>query len=117
MANFPRTPNFVGIIPGGQSFTIPEPLITNLLSEGTGFSWTASIIGGTTLMVVAGDNRGMGSGGYATFTVNLNSDGSCLNNLSPSSTPGAPAGTYSTSTAVTRSSSTSTESAAPHSQG
>ena len=117
MAKFPRTPNFVGIIPGGQSFTIPEPLITTQSPEGTGFSWTASITGETRFMIVAGDNRGMGSGGYAAFKVNPSSDESCLNNLSPSSTPGAPAGTYSTSTAVTRSSSTSTESSAPHSQG
>lgn len=74
MAKFPRTPNFVGIIPGGQSFTIPEPLITTQSPEGTGFSWTASITGETRFMIVAGDNRGMGSGGYAAFKVNPSSD-------------------------------------------
>jgi len=38
----------------------------------------------------------MGSGGYATFSINYNNDTSCLNILSPSSTLGPPAGSYST---------------------
>ena len=86
-----RTPTFVGVIPGGQSFTIPESNITNLQGEGTGFSWTPSIRGGSTLVVVGGDNRGAGTGGSAFYVV---SDGStsCLSATSPSSTPGSPAG-------------------------
>lgn len=86
-----RTPSFVGVIPGGQSFTIPESNVTNIQSEGTGFSWTPSIRGGTTLVVIGGDNRGAGTGGSAFYVV---SDGStnCLSALSPSSTPGNPAG-------------------------
>lgn len=99
MTEFPSTPNFVGIIPGGQTFTIPVSNITNSPSEGTGFSWTASIRAGATLIIVAGDNRGLGAGGFATFTVNFNDDTSCLSSISPSSTPGTPAGTYPTSTA------------------
>jgi len=99
------TPSFDGIIPGGQSFTIPEPSITTSSTQGVGFSWTPSIKGGTTFILVAGDNRGMGSGGEVAFTIGLNSDQSCLSSSSPSSTAGTPAGAYSTSTAA---SSTST---------
>ena len=103
MTEFPSTPNFVGIIPGGQSFTIQDPNITISSKEGTGFSWTAAIQGDTTLVIVGSDNRGIGAGGYATFTINFNDDTSCLNGLSPSSTLGTPPGA--TSTAVNRSSS------------
>lgn len=94
-----RTPNFLGVIPGGQSFTVPEQNITNVASEGTGFTWQPSIRGGTTLILVGGDNRGNGSAGS---TTNLVSSGyqnniSCLSGTSPSSTPGSPAGgTYPT---------------------
>lgn len=105
-----RTPTFGGIIPGGQSFAIPESSITTSSTQGTGFSWTPSIEGGTTLIIVAGDNRGMGSGGAAPFTVGLNNDGSCLNTLSPSSTAGTPAGAYSTSTATSSSGGSSSSS-------
>ena len=102
-----RTPSFDGIIPGGQSFTIQESSITTSSTQGTGFSWTPSIEGGTTFILVAGDNRGLGSGGEVAFTIGLNSDGSCLSSSSPSSTAGTPAGAYSTSTAASSSSSSS----------
>lgn len=87
-------PNFLGVIPGGQSFSIPESSITDVSSEGSGFSWTPSLRGGTTLMIIGGDNRGNGSGGSAFFVVGNGpaNDGSCLSNNSPSSTPGSPAG-------------------------
>ncbi|KAF8336219.1 hypothetical protein F5887DRAFT_1063270 [Amanita rubescens] len=101
------TPSFDGIIPGGQSFVIPESGITQTSSEGTGFSWTPPIQAETTLIVVAGDDRGMGSGGSAIFSINYNIDTSCLNALSPSSTPGLPAGSYATSAAASSASSTS----------
>lgn len=70
-------------------------------SQGTGFSWTPSLRGGTSLIIVGGDARGNGTAGSSPNTVSsgINNDGSCLNNASPSSTPGSPAGgSYPTST-------------------
>ncbi|PFH49873.1 hypothetical protein AMATHDRAFT_62260 [Amanita thiersii Skay4041] len=95
------TPNFLGVIPGGQSFTIPESKFTDVQSQGTGFSWTPPLRGGTTLMIVGGDNRGNGSAGSTLKVVDtgFQNDVSCLSNSSPSSTPGSPAGgSYPTST-------------------
>ena len=45
-------------------------------------------------MLIAGDNRGNGTGGSILNVVSAgtNQDGSCLSNTSPSSTPGSPAG-------------------------
>ncbi|KAG5646378.1 hypothetical protein DXG03_003701 [Asterophora parasitica] len=88
------TPNFLGLIPGGQSFAIPESEITDLIAQGTGFSWTPSVRGGTTLIIVGGDNRGNGTAGSALNTVSNgpNNIGTCLSDASPSSTPGSPAG-------------------------
>lgn len=96
-------PNFLGVIPGGQSFAVPEPLdsITNVDSEGTGFTWLPNLRGGTTLLLIAGDNRGNGTGGSSLNTVSTGTQniGTCLNSTSPSSTPGSPAGgSYATST-------------------
>lgn len=88
------TPNFLGIIPGGQSFAVPETNITNVVSEGTGFTWIPSIRGGTTLILVGGDNRGNGSAGSTLILVSsgIDNDISCLSDTSPSSTAGDPAG-------------------------
>ncbi|KAF8637845.1 hypothetical protein AX17_002471 [Amanita inopinata Kibby_2008] len=88
------TPTFLGIIPGGQSFSIPESSITDKPSQGTGFSWTPPLRGGTTLVIVGGDNRGNGTAGSSLNVVStgFQNDGSCLSNASPSSTPGSPAG-------------------------
>ncbi|KAK0192881.1 hypothetical protein F5146DRAFT_1041852 [Armillaria mellea] len=93
-ANVQGTPNFLGVIPGGQSFTVPEASMTNVTSQGTGFSWTPSIRGGTTLLLVGGDDRGNGTAGSALFTVSsgISNNSTCLNSESPSSTPGTPAG-------------------------
>ncbi|KDR84275.1 hypothetical protein GALMADRAFT_205972 [Galerina marginata CBS 339.88] len=88
------TPNFLGIIPGGQSFSIPQGSITQVASQGTGFTWKPSLRGGTTLIIVGGDNRGNGTAGSSLNVVSsgFNNDGSCLSDSSPSSTPGSPAG-------------------------
>ncbi|KAF8883192.1 hypothetical protein CPB84DRAFT_1750740 [Gymnopilus junonius] len=88
------TPNFLGVIPGGQSFAVPEGSITQVPSQGTGFTWTPSLRGGTTLILVGGDNRGNGTAGSSLNVVSsgINNNGSCLSNSSPSSTPGSPAG-------------------------
>jgi hypothetical protein len=103
LITFVRTPNFLGVIPGGQSFAIPQSTITDQSAQGlgTGFSWKPSIRGGTTLIIVGGDNRGNGTAGSTLNTVSngLNNEGGCLNDASPSSTPGSPAGgSYPTST-------------------
>ena len=95
------TPTFYGVIPGGESFNITTGSISTIASEGQGFNWTANLRGGTTLMLGAGDDRGLNAGGSDTFIVSngLNPDSSCLNDQSPSSTAGSPAGgSYPTST-------------------
>lgn len=80
---------------------MPEGDITEVQSKGTGFSWVPNIRGGTTLLLVGGDDRGSGSAGSSLYTVGggTSNDNSCLNEDSPSSTPGTPAGgAYATST-------------------
>ncbi|CAA7259384.1 unnamed protein product [Cyclocybe aegerita] len=93
-ANVQGTPNFLGVIPGGQSFAVPQGQITTVPSQGTGFTWKPSLRGGTTLILVGGDSRGNGTGGSTLNVVSsgIQNDGSCLSNSSPSSTPGSPAG-------------------------
>lgn len=88
------TPSFQGVIPGGQSFSIPEGQITQVSNEGTGFSWIPSVRDGSTLIIVAGDNRGLGTGGSGLYTVSqgIYPNSSCLTTTSPSSTIGSPAG-------------------------
>ncbi|KAI6019848.1 hypothetical protein F5J12DRAFT_813617 [Pisolithus orientalis] len=88
------TVSFQGVIPGGQSFAIPAGTLSQVADEGTGFNWTASVRAGTTLILVAGDGRGLGSGGSGLYNVaaGLYPDSSCLSNSSPSSTAGPPAG-------------------------
>lgn len=65
-----------------------------MTSQGSGFTWKPSLRSGTTLILVAGDDRGMGTGGSILNVVSagISQDGSCLSNTSPSSTPGSPAG-------------------------
>ncbi len=102
LTDAPASPSFIGIIPGGESFTVPgSDNLTQVASQGTGFSWTPNIRGGTTLLLVGGDSGGIGTGGSVLNTVSngINNDGSCLSDDSPSSTPGTPAGgSYATST-------------------
>ncbi|PCH35288.1 hypothetical protein WOLCODRAFT_27769 [Wolfiporia cocos MD-104 SS10] len=93
------TPTFRGVIPGGQSFSIPQGSLTNVTGEGLGFDWTPSVRIGTTVILVAGDDRGVGTGGSGMYIMSQGSTQSCLNSNSPSSTPGSPAGgSYPTST-------------------
>ncbi|KAJ7064833.1 hypothetical protein C8F01DRAFT_1128366 [Mycena amicta] len=94
-------PTFHGVIPGGDSFEIPQNNLSTVANEGFGFSWVPPLRGGTTLLLVAGDGRGNGTGGSSPYTVGSgpNNDNSCLDSNSPSSTPGNPAGgSYQTST-------------------
>ena len=100
------TVTFYGVIPGGDTFNIPQgslstvdPNISGPTQPGTGFSWTVDITGGTNILLVGSDDRGIGSGGTAPFTVAYSTNTSCLNRTSPSSTVGNPAGgSYPTST-------------------
>ncbi|KAI0760160.1 hypothetical protein C8Q74DRAFT_205963 [Fomes fomentarius] len=93
------TPQFQGVIPGGQSFEIPVGSITTQSGLGVGFTWTPSVRIGTTLLLIAGDQRGLGSAGSNSYTLQQGNSQSCLNETSPSSTPGSPAGgSYPTST-------------------
>ncbi|KAF8269218.1 hypothetical protein EI94DRAFT_1024014 [Lactarius quietus] len=93
------TVKFYGVIPGGNSFNIPQGSLSTDNSTGTGFNWTVDISGGTNIFVVGGDDRGIGSGGSAPFTVAYSTNSSCLSGSSPSSTAGSPAGgSYPTST-------------------
>jgi len=92
------TPQFQGVIPGGQSFAIPEGPLTTVAEEGLGFNWTVSVRTGTTVLLLGGDDRGIGTAGSGFYIVAQGSN-SCLNSTSPSSTPGSPAGgSYPTST-------------------
>lgn len=100
-ANVQGTPTFYGVIPGGESFNITVGALSTVANEGVGFNWTANIRSGTTLMLGAGDNRGIGAGGSETYIVSngLFPNSSCLNDEAPSSTAGSPAGgSYATST-------------------
>jgi hypothetical protein len=108
-ANAPphRTVNFYGAIPGGISFAIPQGTLSTTNDTGTGFEWTVDITGGTNVLLVGGDARGLGSGGSAPFTISYSGNTSCINSTSPSSTAGSPAGgTYPTSTSSGSSGST-----------
>ncbi|KAL5522641.1 hypothetical protein ACEPAG_8659 [Sanghuangporus baumii] len=93
-------PTFYGVIPGGDSFNVTVGDLTTVSGQGLGFNWTPNIRGGTTLIVGAGDNRGLGAGGSVTYIVAAgNGNTTCLDNSSPSSTAGSPAGgSYPTST-------------------
>ena len=100
-----RTPYFYGIIPGGTAFPIHGPL-SSYNGTGTALNWTVDMVPGTTLSLVGSDGRGIGSGGYAEFVISSTSNSSCLNDNSPSSTPGNPAGSYPTGSHPTGSYST-----------
>ena len=83
---------FQCVIPRGQSQGILQGPLTEVQDEGTGFEWTPNIQPGTDIIVVAGDDRGLGSGGSIPYVVQQGSSTSCLNETSPSTTPGSPAG-------------------------
>ncbi|KAI0052110.1 hypothetical protein FA95DRAFT_1553783 [Auriscalpium vulgare] len=93
------TVSFVGVIPGGDSFNIPTGTLSTNPDTGTGFNWTVDVRGGTNMFIVGNDDRGFGAGGSAPYTISYASDSSCLQNASPSSTAGSPAGgSYPTNT-------------------
>jgi hypothetical protein len=94
-----RSVSFYGTIPGGTSFLIPQGSVSTNNNTGTGFNWTVDITGGTNVLLIGNDDRGIGSGGSAAFTISYATNNSCLDSNSPSSTAGSPAGgSYPTST-------------------
>lgn len=87
------------IIPGGESTTIPSGNVQTGLQGGTsGIQWTPDVKVGTNIVLVPGDDRGLGSGGSASVSIgnNPNGDSSCIDGNSPSSTPGTAAGAVET---------------------
>lgn len=90
---FQSTPNFVGVIPSGDSFNITSTPTTD--SEGTtGFNWTVPVKAGTDLLLVSGDQRATGAGGYVDYKVASPSDptNTACFSFMPSATAGTPAG-------------------------
>jgi hypothetical protein len=96
---------FYAVIPGGQTFVAgpnTQPYI-----------WDVNVRAGTNVSLFAGDSRGITAGGYVgPFLVN-GTDTSCINDSSPSSTPGSPAGPVTGGANPSSTSSSSTSS--PHS--
>ena len=90
------TPDFQGIIPGGQSFTIPESNLSTLPGGSQGFTWIPPLRADTRLIITGGDSRGVGTAGSASWDV-LSGSQDCINSNSPSTTPGNPAGGVPTS--------------------
>ena len=80
----------------------------------TGFDWTPNVRTGTSIILVAGDDNGVGSGGSVNTAVgnNPNGDDSCISGNSPSSTPGPAAGAVETGTPNTGSGGSSTNAGA-----
>jgi len=88
-------PQFYGVIPGGQSFQIQQGNLSTVPEKGYGFDWTVPVRVGTTVMILGGDDRGIGTAGSTTLTVQAGIaavNNTCLNDSSPSSTAGTPAG-------------------------
>lgn len=75
-----------------------------------GFHWTPNVRTGTNIVIVVGDARGPGTGGSVNIAVGNNPQGnsSCINNASPSTTSGIPAGAIETGTSKGSGSSTNT---------
>ncbi|KIM71998.1 hypothetical protein PILCRDRAFT_804429 [Piloderma croceum F 1598] len=82
---------FYGVIPGGQSFQLNQGTLSTVKNEGYGFNWIVPVRASTTVLLVGGDNRGIGAAGWTQQNIELG-DNTCLDSSSPSSTPGSPAG-------------------------
>ena len=96
--------SIIGIIPGGETFRLDAPDSNNF------FNWTVNARAGTTVELIAGDDRGPGTGGSTTFVQVGDGPNGCINDASPSSTAGSPAGgiTEASTPSTSGSSSTST---------
>lgn len=73
-------PNYQGIVPGGTSMSLNLPLASG------SFDWNADVAEGTSMIFLMVDAAGRSGGSSDIIAVGASDDGSCLNNLSPSST-------------------------------
>jgi len=71
----------MGVIPGGDSFTLSPPTSTD-----DSYDWTADIWNGTEVVFIIIDSKGRQGGSSDTQTVGASDDSSCINSSSPSST-------------------------------
>jgi hypothetical protein len=92
LASLSRSVQFYGAIPGGQSFQLNQGTLTTVNGANYGFSWIVPVRAGSTVLLVGGDSRGIGSAGWTQQNVNQEGNNTCLDSSSPSSTPGSPAG-------------------------
>ncbi|KAH8081995.1 hypothetical protein BXZ70DRAFT_630874 [Cristinia sonorae] len=75
-----------GVIPAGKSFPIMQEPESD---AGTAaYNWTPAVTPNTTVFLVAGDDRGVGSGGVQQVTIG-SGDTSCLTSPGASTTPAA----------------------------
>ena len=84
------TTSFLAVIPGPQDgkFTrIPFGKVDTRWVVGTGFTWTPAVRAGTNLIIVGGDNRGMGAGGFISNVVNPGNPASAVFGDCPRSAP------------------------------
>ncbi|KAF9076210.1 hypothetical protein BDP27DRAFT_1358226 [Rhodocollybia butyracea] len=81
----------MGIIPGGQAFTLSPP------KGPDSFDWTANVADGTSVVFIMIDAQGRQGGSSNLLTVAETDDPSCLNSTSPSSTEAPIASPTSTS--------------------
>jgi len=63
-------PSFLSVVPDGAFRTIPPGKIDTQPGLGTGFTWTPAVRARTNLIIIGGDNRRMGSGGFISTFVN-----------------------------------------------
>ena len=77
------TPSFIALVPGGGYWDISPGKVVTLPGLGTGYTWRNPVPSTVDLVLVGGDNRGMGSGGFISSTVSpgdpsRDSSGNCL---------------------------------------
>jgi len=64
------TPSFLSVIPNGAFGPIPPGKIETQPLPSSGFIWRPPVRARTNLVIVGGDNRGMGTGGFVSTVVN-----------------------------------------------
>ena len=77
------TPSFIALVPGSGYWDISPGKVVSLPRLGTGYTWRNPVPSTVDLVLVGGDNRGMGSGGFISSTVSpgdtaRDSSGNCL---------------------------------------
>ncbi len=85
------TPSFIALVPGSGYWDIsPGKVLTLPNGLGTGYTWRNPVPSTVNLVLIGGDNRGMGSGGFISNIVapgdpSRDSNGNCLSTGSGSS--------------------------------